>query len=386
MTTKTRLLNIAQHNNHWNVSTAFVSVFILLATVNFSPVQAQPEATQKTSSILSCMSSDTQESLNKALDASGSNHTELLKTLESVKKEHLDAAVFLIANMPQRDLESLKADFLVEQIELAYAAWEKSPWHNKIPKQLFLQYILPCAHFNERRDNWRRDFMDRLSEKAWSFRTPVEATIWLNNEMNDMFKVYYHATKRPKPDQSPYESIEAGYASCTGLSILLADACRSVGIPARIVGVPQWTEIQGNHNWVEIWDGQWHNVGGTGSDPRDDDWVNERCRTQTDPNRPEHSIYAACFRKTSLHYPLVWDDTIDYVPAVNVTRFYSSAKDVTIDIPGDNQGTVEIVWNDEIIARKSGKKSVPFKLAADSHYTVTITTPNGEKHKQILDL
>ena len=45
-----------------------------------------------------------------------------------------------------------------------------------------------------------------------------------------MINVRYHARKRPKPDQSPYESIDAGFASCTGLSVLLIDACRSVGV------------------------------------------------------------------------------------------------------------------------------------------------------------
>ena len=57
------------------------------------------------------------------------------------------------------------------------------------------------------------------------------------------------------------ESMETGLASCTGLSILLIDACRSVGVPARFVGTPLWADGSGNHSWVEIWDGGWHFVG-----------------------------------------------------------------------------------------------------------------------------
>ncbi len=317
---------------------------------------------------------------------SGDNRDELIGTLKKVSSERLGAALFLLMNMPQRDLTTLKQDFLVEQVELACDAWEQSPWHKDIPEQIFMQYILPYANLNERRDNWRRDFMDRLKEKAWSFKSPVEATIWLNTELNDLFKVYYHATKRPKADQSPYESIEAGYASCTGLSILLADACRSVGIPARIVGVPRWTEVQGNHNWVEIWDGQWHNVGGTGSDPRDDDWVNERCQTQTDPDQWIHSVYAACFRQTPLHFPLVWDLDINYIPALNITRFYMAQKEATVEIPGGGKGVAEISWAGEVIARKSGEKTITFTLAAGSRYQVTITTDDGKTHAQTLNL
>jgi hypothetical protein len=39
-----------------------------------------------------------------------------------------------------------------------------------------------------------------------------------------------------------------GLASCSGLSILLAGACRAVGVPARIVGTPMWSNGHGNLN------------------------------------------------------------------------------------------------------------------------------------------
>lgn len=43
------------------------------------------------------------------------------------------------------------------------------------------------------------------------------------------------------PDQTPEimsvgQVLAKGYASCTGLSIFLVNACRAVGIPARIAG------------------------------------------------------------------------------------------------------------------------------------------------------
>jgi transglutaminase-like putative cysteine protease len=39
------------------------------------------------------------------------------------------------------------------------------------------------------------------------------------------------------------------------------DACRSVGIPARVAGTPMWTNMRGNHTWVEVWDRDWHFIG-----------------------------------------------------------------------------------------------------------------------------
>lgn len=51
------------------------------------------------------------------------------------------------------------------------------------------------------------------------------------------------------PDQTPEimsvsQVLDKGYASCTGLSIFLVNACRAVGIPARIAGMQgsRWFE------------------------------------------------------------------------------------------------------------------------------------------------
>src|SRR5260370_38763893 len=91
-------------------------------------------------------------------------------------------------------------------------------------------------------------------------QTPSEAAQKLNATIYTKLKVKY-ATDRKQPHQSPKESIEQGKASCTGLSILLSDACRSVAIPARLAGTPLWANKSGNHPWVEIWDGRWHFTG-----------------------------------------------------------------------------------------------------------------------------
>ncbi len=42
---------------------------------------------------------------------------------------------------------------------------------------------------------------------------------------------------------SPFQVIAAGFASCTGLSIFLIDALRSVGVPARLAGSLDYTVL-----------------------------------------------------------------------------------------------------------------------------------------------
>src|SRR5207248_8133691 len=124
-------------------------------------------------------------------------------------------------------------------------------------------------------------------------KTPGEAAQRLNATIFDKLKVKY-STKRKQPHQSPKESIETGTASCTGLSILLSDACRSVAIPARLVGTPLWANKTGNHTWVEIWDGDWHFTGACEADPKglDRGWFTGNA-SQAKKDDPKHAIYAA---------------------------------------------------------------------------------------------
>jgi hypothetical protein len=133
-----------------------------------------------------------------------------------------------------------------------------------------------------------------------------------------------YSTKRKKADQSPFESMESGLASCTGLSIMLIDACRAVGIPARFVGTPLWSDRSGNHSWVEVYDQGWHFTGAAepAGDALDKAWfIGRAAKAQRDSRR--HAIYAVSFRHTPQPFPMVWKRGADYVHSVNVTDRYT---------------------------------------------------------------
>ena len=182
--------------------------------------------------------------------------------------------------------------------------------------------IRDSSSLNERRDNWRKDFYERFSPIVKNANSAYEAVAILNNNIFKMVGVIY-STKRPKADQSPYESIEAGLASCTGLSFMLIDACRSVGIPARFVGTPMWYNNSGNHSWVEIWDDGWHFTGAyepTGN-KLNDGWFT-RLAARAVEGHPEYGIYAATWNKTDTFFPMDWKPGVDKYYAYDVTSNY----------------------------------------------------------------
>ena len=170
------------------------------------------------------------------------------------------AARFLVENMPAKDRAGLSAEFLGENLDLALQARAEFPWAAKVPEDIFLNDVLPYAVFDEPRDAWRADFLLRSRAIVKDAQSASDAAQALNRQLFNQVKVHYN-TGRKRPNQSPKESMESGKATCTGLSILLVDACRSVGIPARAVGTPLWANERGHHTWVEIWDGDWHFTG-----------------------------------------------------------------------------------------------------------------------------
>ncbi len=271
------------------------------------------------------------------------NRTELELALASVPAAQRSSMEWLLEHMPREDRETLDAAFLLAHVAAATKAWEQAPWHDVIDEVMFREAILPYASISEKRELWIEPLRAKCAPMIEGVQTPYAAAAALNQKLFADTQVKY-STKRKRADQSPSESMESGVASCSGLSILLIDACRSVGIPARFVGVPMWMDGSGNHSWVEIWDGAaWHFTGAAepSGERLDEGWFTARAATQ-DNAKPEHGIYAVTWRDTGIAFPMRFAEGAPEVDAVDVTSRYKS---VASALP-DGQRLVRIVVRD----------------------------------------
>lgn len=270
----------------------------------------------------------TAQDLSQALELAKDNTPQIQAYLDwaatADDPEQLAAAEFLVTHMPPRDLASLDADFLKTNHQLAFRARSTFPWAKPVPFEVFCNDVLPYASLDETREPWRASFLKKATPIVAECKTTGEAAQALNREFFDLINVHYH-TGRKRANQSPSESIKLGMATCTGLSIILVDACRAVGIPARIAGIASWPEKSGNHTWVEIWDdGSWHY---TGADEYDEKGLNRAWFThaaaKADPNAWQHAIWASSWRQTGDHFPMAWSPQNQSAAAVPVTRRYA---------------------------------------------------------------
>ncbi len=281
--------------------------------------------------VLGDSASSSQNSVESQLKLAGENRAEIETALAEVPPAQRASMVFLVTNMPEHDLKSLSSQLLLENVQLAHEARDSSPW--KISDELFLNNVLPYANVDETREAWRSEIRSRAKTIIADAKTPGEAAQLLNQKLFKEVGVKY-STKRKKANQSPSESIDQGLASCTGLSILLVDACRSVNVPARLVGVPSWTTKRGNHTWVEVWDdNDWHFTGAAEYSPQglDHGWFVGDA-SKADKSSRRHSIYAISYQKTDTQFPIVWSRGGPKAFAVNVTdRYTANQQAVALD-------------------------------------------------------
>ena len=260
-----------------------------------------------------------------------SRSAELLSLMESTPKEQQREMAFLLKNMPDFDREAMDIALLKENVEYAHMAREKYQWAKQLPEDVYLYDVLPYHVVDEVRDSWRKELYELFAPAVDTCRTMYDAVCAVNANIPRLTGVDYN-TKREKTNQSPRESMRQGMASCTGLAILLVDAYRAVGIPARFAGTASWHDNRGNHSWTEVWlDGEWRVTEYYFPSKLDHLWFMPDASKAKEDDRT-YAIYATRFGKADDWFPMVWADgdvegrSVEELPqivgAVNVTKHY----------------------------------------------------------------
>ena len=261
-----------------------------------------------------------------------SERGDVLRTLlaETPDAEKRDMA-FLLKNMPDFDREAMDLELLKENVTYANIARTQYAWAKAVPEDVYLHEVLPYHVVDEVRDAWRKELYELFAPEVEGCATMYEAICAVNANIPRLTGVDYN-TKREKTNQSPRESMRQGMASCTGLAILLVDAYRAVGIPARFAGTASWHDNRGNHSWTEVWlDGEWRVTEYYFPSKLDHLWFMADA-SKADANDRTYAIYATRFGKADDWFPMVWADgdvegrSVEELPqfvgAENVTKRY----------------------------------------------------------------
>jgi O-antigen ligase/tetratricopeptide (TPR) repeat protein len=242
-----------------------------------------------------------------ALQTMGDRAEAFIQALQAGDPEERACLAFLLANMPDCDVLGLDPALLVENVRLACLARRTIPLAAGVPDDVFLEYVLPYAAADEARDRWRADFYERFREVARESPSVEEAVIRLSRETVLQFRLVYSNKNIREPLIGSRRIIERGLVSCGEASLMLVDACRAVGLPARLAVLPRYRGKPGGHIWVEVWDaGRWRHIVAYDPSLLDKTWISARLASMF-PRGGRGLIFAPRFRRTGFRAMSGWN-------------------------------------------------------------------------------
>ncbi len=153
-----------------------------------------------------------------------------------------------------KDVTTIKADFLINQIDLAFSAWQEKPWAENLSFDNFCEYVLPYRGSNEPLEEWRQALLekyDTISVAMNDATDPIEAAALINNDVRSYFtfdpRYYYHPT-----DQSLSEMLASGYGRCEDMTNIAIYALRANALAVTSDYTPYWANTGNNHAWNAI--------------------------------------------------------------------------------------------------------------------------------------
>lgn len=330
--------------------------------------------------IAACTAGDNR--LEKALDFAGSNRAELEKVLDyySQDPEKLEAARFLIRNMPHwyayegwqldsvkqmlaqnnrpkevvdkwkrvdyyslpkvYDAQVITADYLIENIDLAFKVWKEYPWNKSLPFDDFCEYILPYRIDNEPLSSWRKlyhEYYAAVLDSLYQGDDVVEACQALCKEMKELPFYYFTDINIPHMDGEFLFHHPIGY--CRESCDITLYVMRSCGIPVATDFFRYSPEYQHYHSWNALRDttGKFILFDPNGIEPTR--------KTVTTDDRKKGKVYRYHFGEQKPH--IAFARTKD----AQISPFFRNSyiKDVTTDYFGENSVTVPIDREDKYI-------------------------------------
>ena len=144
------------------------------------------------------------------------------------------------------DLQTVTADFLIDNIDRAFHAWETSKYTRHYTFDDFLHHVLPYRIGHEPLTPWRGKAYERYAHLLDSAFTPLQVAV--DMAMNEGMRYNIGMTKYPYL-QSYEEMVTSRWGACEEMAAYLALSLRAVGIPADIDFVTTWANRSSGHCW-----------------------------------------------------------------------------------------------------------------------------------------
>jgi hypothetical protein len=153
----------------------------------------------------------------------------------------------------KEDVKHITADYLINNIELAFKVWEEQPWGKNVPFDVFCEEILPYRIGNEPLENWREKVLASYARLNSSFKTQsgitaVEACSQVNLQLP------HFCLSTDVPDMSYSMIMAATRGMCDEMVSIAIFVMRALGIPVTKDYTLKWPGRDDGHSWNSVYE------------------------------------------------------------------------------------------------------------------------------------
>lgn len=150
------------------------------------------------------------------------------------------------------DVDTVTCAFLVNNIDLAFAARERRKAVSEVPFDVFCEYVLPYRIGSEPLEDWRSFFLERYGHYLDSLRSGID----IARSIVEDTLIRYNIGMSKFPYPLPVSTLaELRWGDCVQMTFTLASALRALGIPAGVETVPAWANRSARHYWNVVFEG-----------------------------------------------------------------------------------------------------------------------------------
>jgi hypothetical protein len=181
---------------------------------------------------------------------------EAMNAIKSLETNLLEANFFENTRLIS-DVETIEADYLIDNIDRAFELWQNSVWLSFLNFDNFCELLLPykvCE--TQTLDNWRQYFSDArfydLSNLHYTSQSTLRACEKVNAALTAQLPKLAIQTSLPPVRRMNSLLSSLKQRDCEDDTYLEASVLRAKGIPVAIDFTPQWTWSRKGHQWCVV--------------------------------------------------------------------------------------------------------------------------------------
>ena len=160
------------------------------------------------------------------------------------------------------DFKTLTPEYLIENIDDAFIAWEL-PWAKSYSFDVFCRYILPYRYGNEVPELWRKTVLNQfkwIPDSVQNIENPLEVASMVNKQFVHRLCFAEQLTKKGIKQKISHQLNANVFGNCEFQAGIGVSILRALGIPAAVVNIPNWGNVNYGHELTGMLDkdNNWH--------------------------------------------------------------------------------------------------------------------------------